>query len=62
MWGIQQAVCTLIATGRRRRQAELSAGRHAGPATDWLPPVLGPSDWQIGLMADRSAGWYFDRN
>jgi len=30
-------------------------------ALDWLPPVLGPGDWSIGLMADRSATWYFDR-
>ena len=34
----------------------------AGPAADWLPPVLGPNDWSIGMMADRSASWYFDRS
>jgi len=31
---------------------------------DWLPPVLGPSDWSGGLiqtMADSSTAWYFDR-
>jgi len=31
---------------------------------DWLPPVLGPSDWSCGLMqsmADSSTAWYFDR-
>ena len=31
---------------------------------DWLPPVLGPSDWSYGLMqsmADGSTTWYFDR-
>lgn len=31
---------------------------------DFLPPVLGPSDWSHGFieaMADRSAAWYFDR-
>lgn len=65
MWGIQQAIHTLIAVGRRRRRAdrpiEHPVGREAGPGTDWLPPVLGPQDWQIALMADRSAGWYFDR-
>jgi hypothetical protein len=33
----------------------------ASRATDWLPPVLGPEDWSIGLMCDRSAGWYLDR-
>ena len=29
---------------------------------DWLPPVLGPNDWSIGVMADRSASWYFERD
>jgi len=33
-----------------------------GPAADWLPPVLGPGDWSIGVMADRGAGWYFERD
>jgi hypothetical protein len=31
---------------------------------DWLPPVLGPSDWSSGMMqamADSSSAWYFDR-
>ena len=31
---------------------------------DWLPPMLGSSDWSHGMMesmADRSAAWYFDR-
>ena len=31
---------------------------------DWLPPVLGPSDLSSPYflaMADRDAGWYFDR-
>ena len=31
-------------------------------AIDWLPPVLGPNNWSIGIMADRSAAWYFDRD
>jgi len=31
-------------------------------AIDWLPPVLGPNNWSIGMMADRSAAWYFDRD
>jgi hypothetical protein len=32
---------------------------------DWLPPVLGPSDWSQGLidsMADNGTAWYFDRH
>jgi hypothetical protein len=33
-----------------------------GASADWLPPVLGPGDWSIGIMADRSAGWYFERD
>lgn len=32
-----------------------------GGTTDWLPPVLGPGDWSTGLVADGSAGWYFER-
>lgn len=31
---------------------------------DWLPPVLGPSEWSSGMMAslaDKSADWYYDR-
>jgi len=31
-------------------------------ALDWLPPVLGPGDWSMGLMADASSVWYFDRH
>jgi hypothetical protein len=43
--------------------ADRRTGRRvsAGPAADWLPPVLGPGDWSIGIMADRGAGWYFER-
>lgn len=61
MWGIRQSIRTLIAI-RRRGGAERRAGRPEASATDWLPPVMNPSDWSLGLMADRSAGWYFDRN
>jgi hypothetical protein len=51
----------------RHLLSTLLARHHSGPAasptraTDWLPPVLGPEDWSIGLMCDRSAGWYLDR-
>ena len=34
-----------------------------GSVRDWLPPMLGPNDWSLGLleaMADSSTGWYFD--
>lgn len=60
MWGFQRAVRTLVALGRRRHE-RMPAGTR-GPVTDWLPPVMGPGDWPVGLMADREAGWYFDRN
>lgn len=28
---------------------------------DWVPPVIGPSDWSLGVMADRNAAWYFEQ-
>jgi hypothetical protein len=39
----------------------LDGGAWESRATDRLPPVLGPEDWSIGLMCDRSSGWYLDR-
>jgi hypothetical protein len=39
-----------------------AANSGSNSVLDWLPPVLGPGDWSIGLMADRSAIWYFDRH
>ena len=44
------------------REPAMRFGGNSGP--DWLPPMLGSSDWSHGLMegmADRSAAWYFDR-
>jgi len=59
MWELRHRVRALIA-GALARQAN---PRHpAGRETDWLPPVLGTTDWSIGLMADRGAAWYFDRD
>jgi hypothetical protein len=50
----------------RRTIERLTGNRPRRPAiqslVDWLPPVLGPQDWQIGLFADRDAAWYFDRD
>ena len=40
----------------RRSVRRVSPSRSA----DWLPPVLSPEDYSIGMMADRSASWYFD--
>ena len=34
----------------------------AGQNADWLPPVFGPQDWYIGVLADRDAAWYFERD
>lgn len=60
MWTIRQSIRTLVAFGRRG--AGRRPGRPDASATDWLPPVLGPGDWSLSLMADRSAGWYFERD
>ena len=59
MWELQHKVRTLVSG----MLAHLRSDRRvtASPGTDWLPPVLGPDDWSIGMMADRSAGWYFNR-
>jgi hypothetical protein len=59
MWELQHKVRTLVSgiLAHRRSPRRLAAG----PAADWLPPVLGPDDWLIGIMADRDAGWYFER-
>lgn len=59
MWEFQHKVRTLISAMLARRPSERRIS--AAPATDWLPPVLGPNDWSIGIMADRGAAWYFDR-
>jgi len=59
MWELLHRMRTLVSGVLPRRRSE----RHAvgGGAGDWLPPVLGPDDWSMAMMADRSAGWYFDR-
>ena len=44
---------------RRAPRPQPSAGE-----VDWMPPVLGASDLSSPYflaMADRDAGWYFDR-
>jgi len=62
MWEFQHRVRRLIA-GLMALRAESRIRRaDAGTSMDWLPPVLDPGDWSVGMMADRSAGWYFDRN
>jgi hypothetical protein len=58
MWELKK-VRILVSGMLARRRA--SRRFFAGASSDWLPPVLGPGDWSVGMMADRSAGWYFDR-
>ncbi len=58
MQELGRRIRTLIAALLTRRPA-VSSGQNS--ALDWLPPVLGPNDWSLGLMVDRSAAWYFDR-
>jgi len=41
-----------------RKSAEI---RPDGPASDWLPPVLGSDEWPLAVMIDRSTAWYLDR-
>ena len=57
MWEFRHKVRILVSCMLAQRRP----GRHLSPspAADWLPPVLCPEDWSI--LADRSAGWYFDR-
>lgn len=63
MWELQKSAGRRIASAWTALTRRAPAPRRApGPAADWLPPVLGPADWSSGLMADRSAGWYFDRD
>jgi hypothetical protein len=59
MWDFRNKIRTLISRQPARQRAEQPAS--PSRATDWLPPVLGPEDWSIGLMCDRSASWYLDR-
>lgn len=62
MWGIQQSIRAVVALGQRGRSGARRPGRRDASATDWLPPVMDLGDWSGARMADRSAGWYFDRD
>jgi hypothetical protein len=59
MWELEHRLRTLVSDLLSQRPA-----RRVSPSgnADWLPPVLGPGDWSIGMLADRSASWYFDRD
>lgn len=61
MWLIEMGFRT-VRKLRSARPDRPAGGVPGGRTSDWLPPVLGPEDWSIGLLADRSAGWYFDRH
>lgn len=54
----RRGIRTLIAALWTRRPAAACA---RNSAADWLPPVLGPSDWPVGFMTDCSGSWYIDR-
>ena len=60
MWELRHKVRTLVSSMLRARRSARRAT--PGGSTDWLPPVLGPEDWSIAMMADRSSSWYFDRS
>jgi len=53
-------ISTLISVMLVQRQPRRRSSRH--DPIDWLPPVLGPHNWSVGIMADRSACWYFERD
>jgi hypothetical protein len=59
MWEFRNKLRTLVSgmLARRRPEPCNSVDR----AVDWLPPVLGPEDWSIGITAGRSAKGYLDR-
>jgi hypothetical protein len=60
MWELRHKarilVSSMLASRRSPRRPD------AGGSMDWLPPVIGPEDWSIAMMADRSSSWYFDRS
>lgn len=59
MWEFRHKVRTLVSGMLASRRPERRGS--PSPSADWLPPVLGPEDYSIGLMSDRSASWYLDR-
>jgi hypothetical protein len=59
MWELRKVRTLVLGMLARHRPERRVSG---GSATDWLPPVLGPHDWSVGMVSERSAGWYFDRN
>lgn len=59
MWEFRHKVRTLVSGMLARRAPERL--NSPGRSTDWLPPVLCPEDWSMGMMTDRSASWYLDR-
>jgi len=60
MWDLRHKIRTLVSGVFARHWSGCCFG--PGAVSDWLPRVLGPNGWSVGLMADRSASWYFDRD
>jgi hypothetical protein len=60
MWQFARNIFTWLSGLRMQRPSEPRPD--FGGTVDWLPPVLGPAEWSLGLMSDLSAGWYFDRD
>jgi len=61
MFGYLHQICALITDSLSPEPGMRFGGNSSG---DWLPPVLGPSEWSHGVlvtMADSSTAWYFDR-
>jgi hypothetical protein len=61
MQELLRRACGLIQKLQQRQPTVRFGG---SSSRDWLPPVLGPSDWSYGLMhtmADSNTAWYFDR-
>ena len=67
MFGFSARIIRMIGriATRRRPQFQPRFQPESRPdprfAADWLPPLLGPDDLWVGMLADRSAGWYLDR-
>jgi hypothetical protein len=59
MLNLRKKIHALVSDRLARSQTRRRLPGHN--SIDWLPPVLGPHDWSVGRMADRSACWFFER-
>jgi len=60
MLSVWQRITTLVSDILTRSRPRCRLSGH--DPIDWLPPVLGPHDWPVGRMADRSACWYLEKD